>query len=38
MTKDYSYTYPEGFFDLFGAISDESFVIPEDLPAEEESV
>ena len=38
MNRDYSYTYPEGFFDLFGAISDDSFVIPEDLPAEEEVV
>ena len=38
MNKDYTYTYPEGFFDLFGAITDDSFVIPEDLPAEEEAI
>lgn len=36
MKKDYSYTYPEGFFDLFGAITNEKFIVPEDLPAEEE--
>lgn len=35
MKKDYSDTYPEGFFELFGCLKDTDFETPEDLPAEE---
>lgn len=33
--EDYSYMYPEGFFDLFGVLEDVDFSVPEDLTAEE---
>ena len=32
--KDCSDTYPEGYFDLFGSIDDQTFVEPEELPWE----
>ena len=36
MKKDYSDRYPEGFFNLFGSITDDSFAIPEDIVDEDE--
>lgn len=35
MKNDYRDTYPEGFFDLFGILSDSDMSEPEDLNAEE---
>lgn len=35
MQNDYRDTYPEGFFDLFGILSDSDMSEPEDLNAEE---
>ena len=36
VAKDYSNTYPEGFFNLFGLIKDEDMDIPEDTPITKE--
>lgn len=33
--KKYEETYPRGFFDLFGALQETDFIIPEDSDAEE---
>ena len=30
--KSHSSDYPEGYFDLFGSLKDETFVVPEDRP------
>lgn len=35
--KDFSDTYPKGYFDLFGSINDPTFVEPEELPWELEA-
>lgn len=35
MQNDYRDTYPEGFFDLFGILSDSDLTEPEDFNAEE---
>lgn len=35
MKNDYRDTYPEGFFDLFGILSDSDLTEPEDFNAEE---
>lgn len=32
------YTWPKGYFDLFGSIDDETFVEPEDLPFDAEPI
>lgn len=32
--KDFRDTYPEGFFDLFGSLSDIDFEEPEEIPIE----
>lgn len=36
MNKDYSELYPDGFFSLFGCISDDSFCEPPDIPVSED--
>ncbi len=35
MEQDFSHLYPEGFFDLFGSLSDWDFVEPEELPLDD---